>query len=154
MNHIQIEISNRYNRLNSPENSTRALFEVIEKSKKFPIKPGELSVVFVSDEQMSEIHANFLNKQTPTDVITFQADAQMQSAGEIIVSVDHALSRAKELDVCFSRELCLYLLHGWLHLSGYDDQSKSERVKMRTAEQEAIAILDKAQLSSAFTLGS
>ena len=154
MNHIKIEISNRYNRLNSPENSTRALFEAIERSDKFPIKPGELSVVFVSDEQMSEIHANFLNKQTPTDVITFQADAQMQSAGEIIVSVDHALSRAKELDVCFSRELCLYLLHGWLHLSGYDDQSKSERVKMRTAEQEAFAILDKAQLSSAFTLGS
>ena len=154
MNHIQIEISNRYNRLSSPENATRALFEEIERSKKFPIKPGELSVVFVSDEQISEIHANFLDKQTPTDVITFQADAQMQSAGEIIVSVDHALSRAKELDVCFSRELCLYLLHGWLHLSGYDDKSKSERVKMKTAEQEAFAILDKAQLSIAFTLGS
>lgn len=152
MDHIQIEISNQYNRLNSPEDSTRALFEAIERSKKFPIKPGELSVVFVSDEQISEIHANFLDKQTPTDVITFQADTQMQSAGEIIVSVDHAQSRAKELNVCFSRELSLYLLHGWLHLSGYDDQSESERVKMRTAEQEAFAILDKAQLTEAFTL--
>ena len=151
---IQVKISNQYDRLNSPEHTTRALFKAIERSKKFPIKPGELSVAFVNDVQISEIHADFLDKQAPTDVITFQADTQMQSAGEIIVSVDHALSRAKELDVCFSRELCLYLLHGWLHLSGYDDQSKLQRVKMRTAEQEAFAILDKAQLSRAFTLGS
>ena len=151
---IQVKISNHYDRLNSPEHTTRALFKAIERSKKFPIKPGELSVAFVNDEQISEIHADFLDKQAPTDVITFQADTQMQSAGEIIVSVDHALSRAKELDVCFSRELCLYLLHGWLHLSGYDDKSKSERLKMRTAEQESFAILDKAQLSIAFTLGS
>ena len=154
MTHIQLEVSNQYNRLNSPENMTRALFEAIERSEKFPIEPGDLSVVFVSDEQISEIHAKFLDIETPTDVITFQADTQMQSAGEIIVSVDHALSRAKDLDVCFSRELCLYLLHGWLHLSGYNDQSESERVKMRTAEQEAFAILDNAQLSIAFTLVS
>ena len=151
---IQVKISNHYDRLNSPEHTTRALFKAIERSKRFPIKPGELSVAFVNDEQISEIHADFLDKQAPTDVITFQADTQMQSAGEIIVSVDHALSRAKDLDVCFSRELCLYLLHGWLHLSGYDDQSESERVKMRTAEQEALAILDNAQLSNAFTLVS
>ena len=152
MTHIQLEVSNQYNRLNSPEHMTRALFEAIERSEKFPIEPGDLSVVFVSDEQISEIHAKFLDIETPTDVITFQADTQMQSAGEIIVSVDHALSRAKELNVSFSRELCLYLLHGWLHLSGYNDQSESERVKMRAAEQEALAILDNAQLSNAFTL--
>ena len=154
MTHIQLEVSNQYNRLSSPENSTRALFEAIERSKKFPIKPGELSVVFVSDEQISEIHAKFLDIETPTDVITFQADTQMQSAGEIIVSVDHALSRAKELNVCFSRELCLYLIHGWLHLSGYDDRNESQRLKMRNAEQNALAILEKAQLTDAFTLNS
>ena len=154
MTHIQLEVSNQYNRLNSPENMTRALFEAIERSEKFPIEPGDLSVVFVSDEQISKIHAKFLDIETPTDVITFQADTQMQSAGEIIVSVDHAQSRAEELNVCFSRELCLYLIHGWLHLSGYDDRNESQRLKMRNAEQNALAILEKAQLTDAFTLNS
>ena len=149
---IRVKISNQYDRLNSPEHTTRALFKAIERSKKFPIEPGELSVAFVNDVQISEIHADFLDKQAPTDVITFQADTQMQSAGEIIVSVDHAQSRAEELNVCFSRELCLYLIHGWLHLSGYDDRTESQRLKMRNAEQNALAILEKAQLTDAFTL--
>jgi probable rRNA maturation factor len=88
----------------------------------------------------------------PTDVITFPANLAMGSAGEIIVSVDHARCRAKELGEPFSRELSLYLVHGWLHLAGYDDRNDTDRAAMRIAEQQALAIIDKAAAGSAFQL--
>jgi len=45
----------------------------------------------------------------------------------------------------FSRELSLYLIHGWLHLAGYDDRSEAERTQMRAAEKDALDLLETAQ---------
>ena len=42
----------------------------------------------------------------------------------------------------FSRELSLYLIHGWLHLAGYDDRAEADRAKMREAEQLALSLID------------
>jgi probable rRNA maturation factor len=89
---------------------------------------------------------------SPTDVITFPAQPEMESAGEIIVSVDHARSQAAELGETFSRELSLYLVHGWLHLAGYDDHKDSDRAKMREAEQKALLILDEADQAIEFVV--
>ena len=76
----------------------------------------------------------------------------MKSAGEIIVSVDQARRRAAELGEPFSRELSLYLIHGWLHLAGYNDRIESDRTVMRNAEQKALAILDKVNQAIEFKL--
>lgn len=152
MSPVHLEISNLYNALLEPETATRALFTAIEDSKQFPISPGELSIVFVDDAQIARVHDDFMDDATPTDVITFPADAEMDSAGEIIVSVDHARSRAAELGQTFSRELSLYLVHGWLHLAHYDDRNETDRAKMRVAEQEALAILDQSDLAEQFVL--
>lgn len=152
MSAIQLEINNRYKRLSEPESATRALFAAIEASGQFPITPGELSIVFVSDEEIGQIHDDFMDDPTATDVITFPADEEMESAGEIIVSVDHAQTKAAELEETFSDELSLYLIHGWLHLAGYDDRNDEDRAAMRAAEQQAMAILRNASTSQAFTL--
>jgi len=152
MNPLQLEISNLYNRLADPETDTVALFRALEASGDFPISTGELSIVFASDSAIGKIHDDFMGDPNPTDVITFPANLAMGSAGEIIVSVDHARCRAKELGEPFSRELSLYLVHGWLHLAGYDDRNDTDRAAMRIAEQQALAILDKAAVGSAFQL--
>jgi probable rRNA maturation factor len=149
---ISLEISNQCKGLAAPENATEALFRAIETSGAFPIQSGELSVVFVTDETIAQVHADFMDDATPTDVITFPANKDMESAGEIIVSVDHALSRAQELTEPFSRELSLYLLHGWLHLAGYDDRTPQDRAEMRLAEQRALAILRDANLGNDFKI--
>ncbi|MGB0409552.1 MAG: rRNA maturation RNase YbeY [Opitutales bacterium] len=142
MKQISLEISNRYSALESPERATIALFESLIHSNKFPIGSGELSIAFVDDPTIAQIHADFMNDPTPTDVITFPADPEMESAGEIIVSVDHARSRSIELGETFSRELRLYLIHGWLHLAGFDDLSDEDRAQMRLAEKEALALVE------------
>lgn len=147
---LSLEINNQSSSLFNPEAATIALFEAIHASGRFPINEGELSIAFVSDAEIARLHANFMNDSSPTDVITFPAQPEMKSAGEIIVSVDHAHSRAAELGEPFSRELSLYLVHGWLHLAGYDDRKESDRAKMRKAEQKALLILDKADQAIEF----
>ena len=152
MKELHLEISNRYSCLKSPKSATECLFEAIVQSGKFPIGDGELSIAFVDDETIAQVHADFMGDPSPTDVITFPADATMDSAGVIIVSVDHARSRAVELNEPFSRELSLYLIHGWLHLAGYDDHDEADRLKMRAAEQEALALLDSSEKAVVYRL--
>jgi probable rRNA maturation factor len=77
--------------------------------------PAEISVVLVSDRRISELHRDFMQLSTPTDVITFQH-------GEIVLSVDTAERQAAEHGTSLVSELKLYLLHGLLHLRGYDDR--------------------------------
>lgn len=140
MSKIELEVSNRYKSLADPETATRDLFATIEASGQFKITSGELSIVFVDDQEIAQVHADFMDDPTPTDVITFPADELMDSAGEIIVSVDHAQIKAAELGLPFSHELSLYLIHGWLHLAGYDDRNDEDRAAMRTAEGIALEI--------------
>lgn len=141
MSPLSLEINNLYSSLESPEAATADLFEAILDSGKFPIGGGELSIAFVDDAAIARVHADFMDDPSPTDVITFPADPSMDSAGEIIVSVDHARERAVELGQAFSRELSLYLIHGWLHLAGFDDRSDEDRLKMRAAEKDALDLL-------------
>ncbi len=152
MSAIQLEINNRYKNLADPESATRQLFAAIEASGEFPITPGELSIVFVSDTEIGQIHDDFMDDPSATDVITFPADEEMESAGEIIVSVDHAQSKAAELGETFSDELSLYLIHGWLHLAGYDDRNNADRAKMRQAEQQAMVILKAIDYAETFCI--
>jgi len=140
-----VEISNRCKRLADPEPAARALFEALQASGAFPIGGGELSVVFLDDPAIARVHADFMEDPSPTDVITFPADPEMESAGEILVSVDQAIERAAELGVPFSRELGLYLVHGWLHLAGYDDRTDDARAEMRQAEARALELLEAAK---------
>ena len=140
---LKPEVSNLYRALVDPEMATLARCRALERSQCFPIGDGDLSVVFVDDAAIARLHEAFMSDPSPTDVITFPADPEMKSAGEIVISVDHARCRATELAIPFSRELTLYLIHGWLHLAGYDDHSEGDRESMRAAEVQALALVEK-----------
>lgn len=101
----------------------------------------EISVAFVSEATICKLHAQFLNNEDPTDVITFPADKRdFERSGEICISVDEAL---KYVSInALADELTLYLVHGWLHLAGYDDIEENDRLKMRQMEQAALHFLD------------
>jgi probable rRNA maturation factor len=137
-----LEISNRSEALAPPEADARKLFGALEAAGRFAVPEGELSVAFVDDDEIARVHQAFMGDPAPTDVITFPGDPDMDFAGEIVVSVDHARARAAELDEPFARELSLYLVHGWLHLAGFRDGTDEERTAMRTAEAEALALLE------------
>jgi probable rRNA maturation factor len=117
------------------------------------LPPGELSLVFLTDPALAKIHADFMADPTATDVITFEGDAAAGLAGEICVSADTAARYVgTPLPKTFSAELTLYLVHGWLHLAGYDDLQPAKKRRMRAAEKRAMALLRAAKAIPAFRL--
>ena len=95
-----------------------------------------------------------MDDPTTTDVITFPAAAAgHDQAGEVCISVDTARAYAAKHDRPFAEELTLYLVHGYLHLCGYDDRTPATRKQMRAAERQALAALRAARKMPAFAFG-
>ncbi|MFA6960325.1 MAG: rRNA maturation RNase YbeY [Opitutaceae bacterium] len=113
---------------------------------------GELSIAFLTDAKLAKLHDDFLDDPTTTDVITFEGQPMLGVAGEICVSADTAAAYAKEHRRDFSEELTLYVVHGWLHLAGYDDLQPAKKRKMRAAEARAMKLLHAAKAVPAFAL--
>jgi len=102
----------------------------------------EVEVALVSDARLAGIHARFLGDPAPTDVISFDLEgAEGGPAGEIYVSVDRAVRVARERGEEVASELRLYLVHGALHLCGFDDRTAAERRRMRAAEASVLRAL-------------
>ena len=87
----------------------------------------EIVVVLISEDRMADLHRRFLNQRGPTDVITFQH-------GEIFISVPTAKRQAREFGTSTLAEIELYIVHGLLHLSGFDDRTPAATRRMRAAE--------------------
>lgn len=113
---------------------------------------GELSLAFLTDSKLAKLHADFLDDPTTTDVITFEGQPEFGVAGEICVSADTAAAYANEHGREFSEELTLYVVHGWLHLAGYDDLQPAKKRLMRAAEARAMKLLHAAKAVPVFTL--
>jgi len=109
------------------------------------VPAGELSLAFLTDAALARLHADFLSDPSPTDVITFSGDSAHGLAGEICISVDTARAYPARHGHEFADELTLYLVHGYLHLAGYDDHKTPERRQIRAAERRAMAVLQTAK---------
>lgn len=114
--------------------------------------PGELSIAFLTDRALARLHADFLADPSTTDVITFAGDPAFGSAGEICVSADTAAAYARRQGRDFGAELTLYVIHGWLHLAGYDDLQPAKKRRMRAAEARAQRLLAAAGIAPRFRL--
>jgi probable rRNA maturation factor len=88
-------------------------------------------VALIDDETMAGLHERFLGKKGPTDVLSFPH-------GEIVVSADTARREAEARGIKPIDELVLYVVHGALHLDGYDDRTPSQREEMRRAERRVL----------------
>lgn len=126
---------------------------VIGHSESSPAVPaGELSVTFLTDPALAKLHADYLDDPTTTDVITFEGDQTLGHAGDICVSADTAQAYSEKHDKVFAEELLRYVIHGWLHLAGYDDLEPRKKRRMRAAEDRALKLLRAATLLPAFAL--
>ena len=100
-------------------------------------KLKEIGVVLVSDRRMAELHRRFLHEPGPTDVITFQH-------GEIFVSTETARRQARRFGTSLEHELRLYLVHGLLHLHGFDDKDRRSAAVMKRTQEKLLAGVDRA----------
>lgn len=113
-------------------------------SEPIPDSVIELSIVFTDDNDIRELNKAYRDKDKPTDVLSFsQLEGGNQIAsntllGDIVISLDTAQSQATELGVSFNQELVRLIIHGILHLFGYDHEDVSEEVvkMMQNKEEE------------------
>ena len=90
-------------------------------------KLAEVSVAIVSDCRIAEIHVEFMGLEGPTDVITFEH-------GDIVISAETAQTYARQYAQPVNREVALYIVHGLLHLNGYDDLEARARRRMHAVQ--------------------
>jgi probable rRNA maturation factor len=116
------------------EFASRAVCRCLPSRKRRRTHLSKLEEVFVwliSDRRMSQLHRQFLGETGPTDVLTFQH-------GEIFISVETAKQHARAFGNSLARELQLYIIHGLLHLHGFDDRTEGGARKMNSTQEKIL----------------
>jgi probable rRNA maturation factor len=98
-------------------------------------KLNAVAVWLISDRCISKLHLRFFGDSDPTDIITFQD-------GEIFVSVQTARRNAREFCNSLMSEIKFCIVHGFLHLHGFDDRMPADAKKMRNAQEKILRSMD------------
>jgi probable rRNA maturation factor len=112
---------------------------------------GELSILVVDDERIRTLNRDYLDRDRTTNVISFPmqegegAGLHPDVLGDVVISADTAARDAEEAGVSFENELHFLLLHGILHLLGYDHErgTQEEAQRMEAKEREVFSLIQK-----------
>ncbi len=108
----------------------------------------KLEVVFLNDRAIKHLNKRYKSADRATDVLSFD----LGSCGQILISSDMALKNSRVFNTPFEKELVLYVIHGILHLFGYDDENPKARSKMFRKQDSILEILcAKIRLSEVLT---
>lgn len=95
---------------------------------------GDITFVFCSDNYLSEMNVKYLKHDTLTDIITFGYSEKKKISGDICISVDRVKENAEKFKIDFEKELARVMAHGVLHLLGYKDKNKEDKLTMTGKE--------------------
>lgn len=108
---------------------------------------AEVSVSFVTNEEIKNLNRDYRNKDSVTDVISFALEEDdmniihedaPRTLGDIVISTDRANEQAEDYGHSYRRELLFLSLHGFLHLLGYDHMESDDEVKMNGKQEEIL----------------
>ncbi len=137
---FSIEIANRQNSLEFDGERLRRAVEAILRDA--GVLTATVSIAVVDDPTIRKLNRQYLDHDCPTDVLSFALERDGQRLeGEVIVSSDTALRTAGHFGWSADDELVLYVVHGMLHLVGYDDGDPRSISEMRAAERRYLALL-------------
>ncbi len=146
-----IEIENQQKKI--PLDPSRIITIIRKILKHEHIRQVNLSVAFVTDRKIRALNKRFLKRDHPTDVLAFDltrtqgpsfakaSAGRRKIDGEIIISTITAYHNAKRFQTSPYREVILYVVHGILHLLGYDDHAPGDRKKMRLKEKQIMELV-------------
>lgn len=138
---IKTEINDQQNKIEIDEDLYQEFKNIITKATKMEgYDGGEISIAFVDNEKIKELNKKFRNKNEATDVLSFPMDDEI--LGDIIISVERALSQSEDYGHSFRREICYLVTHGILHLLGYDHKIEGEKEEMRKKEKRILKELE------------
>ena len=124
--------------------TARAILDALD----FP--DGELSILLVDDQQIETLNIEYLNRKGPTNVIAFCMregqfnDITPNLLGDVVISVETAKKEAHAANISMQKRFNQLLIHGILHLLGYDhEKNQQEAKRMEEKSNELLALLDK-----------
>ena len=108
------------------------------------VRNGKITLIFGSDELLSDLKKKYFNKNHLTDVIAFRLNENDESdlEGEIYISLPRSVENAVKFNEPLNRELGRLLVHGGLHLIGYEDESKNNKKAMTEKENKYLDQID------------
>ncbi|MDY6065060.1 MAG: rRNA maturation RNase YbeY [Finegoldia sp.] len=142
-----IDIDNRQDLVDIEEDIIDSVKLAVEECLKYELKSTdyELSVSFVSDDEIRDINKAYRNIDKVTDVLSFPLneafDIKDEMLGDIIISPQRAQEQAKEYGNSLKREIVYLTVHSMFHLFGYDHMIESDKKVMRSKEKKVIKIL-------------
>ena len=138
---IQIEVYNQYENMHIDYRSVAEI--ATSMIKELQISGSSIHFVFVDDTYLKDLHHQYLDDNTVTDVITFNLADSPEVEGEIYISVERAKAHSAIYNVPLEEEITRLAIHGILHLKGYDDQTVDEQKEMREQENYFLTKLPK-----------
>lgn len=103
---------------------------------------GNFSVIFVGNEQIKLLNKTYRNIDEPTDVLSFISDEE-DYFGDVFISLEQAKEQSKDYNHSLKREIAFLAVHGYLHLRGYDHETKEDEKVMNDLAEK---ILEKANI--------
>jgi len=125
-------------KLAHPRKTARWIEDAVAQEKR---KIEALNIIFCSDEYLGQINLEYLNHKTLTDIITFdQSENPTSLEGDIFISIPRVQDNAAKFNVTFDQELHRVIIHGVLHLLGYEDKSEAKKEVMRKKEDAYLSL--------------
>lgn len=136
MKTMEISVRNFQKRIPIEQSLVRRVVRRVLSLEK-AVSKGEITVCFVNSRAIREVNLNYLCRNLSTDVIAFDLSEQKppRLIGDILISSDAAFSNARVFKTTPRYELFLYLVHGLLHLLGYNDQTRAGRLLMQKKQE-------------------
>ncbi len=136
---IRYQLENVSNILVEPNDYFSWIKQAIQEENR---QTGDLYFHFCSDNFLLKINRDFLQKEHLTDILTFPLSTRSDIiSGEIFISIDRVLENASAFQSSFEKEFGRVLIHGVLHLIGYNDHKDMEKQVMRSKEDYYLSLL-------------
>ncbi|HSJ54398.1 MAG TPA: rRNA maturation RNase YbeY [Anaerolineae bacterium] len=144
---VEIQVAEMFAGMVAVERLERAVMTTLRHEE----RPGEVTVVITDDEGIRELNRDFMDEDEATDVLSFPsqedggpfiaAPGSDDYLGDVVVSYSRAVAQAFEQEHPVERELDLLVVHGVLHLLGYDHAEPEEQDEMWARQDEILALL-------------
>ncbi|MDD5063847.1 MAG: rRNA maturation RNase YbeY [Phycisphaerae bacterium] len=138
---IVVLIAKNFKKINISLPKLKKLVKFI--CNRFKLSKATVSIAIVDDAQIRKVNKQFLNKNRPTDCISFDLSENKKNAVksfELVVNGEMAVRYAKLQGHSAEAELALYITHGLLHNLGFDDSTKKQAEKMHNAEDQILRL--------------